>query len=109
MTKADLINLIAEEARITRVKAESVVNTIFDSMADALMKNERVEVRDFGIFTVRQYDAYTGRNPRNGAPPILIMLARTLYILVVTVGRTSASSRPLRNVSKQNLRKCEKH
>ena len=38
MTKADLINLIAEKAGITRVKSETVVNTIFDSMVEALMK-----------------------------------------------------------------------
>ena len=42
MTKADLINLISEKAGITRVKAETVVNTIFDSMVESLMKDERI-------------------------------------------------------------------
>ena len=45
MTKADLINQISEKASITRVKAETVVNTIFDSMIEALMRDDRIEIR----------------------------------------------------------------
>jgi integration host factor subunit beta len=66
MTKADLINYISETAGITRVKAETVVNTIFDSMVDALKRNDRIEIRGFGSFVNRQYSAYKGRNPRTG-------------------------------------------
>ena len=66
MTKADLINVISEKAGITRVKAETVVNTIFDSMIEALMRNDRIEIRGFGSFVNRDYDSYQGRNPRTG-------------------------------------------
>lgn len=66
MTKADLINLISEKAGITRVKAETVVNTIFDSMVEALMKDDRIEIRGFGSFVNRYYEARKGRNPRTG-------------------------------------------
>lgn len=66
MTKADLINLISEKAGITRVKAETVVNTVFDSMVEALVKGDRIEIRGFGSFVNRQYEAYKGRNPRTG-------------------------------------------
>jgi integration host factor subunit beta len=66
MTKADLINQISEKAGITRVKAETVVNTIFDSMIEALMRDDRIEIRGFGSFVNRQYGAYQGRNPRTG-------------------------------------------
>jgi integration host factor subunit beta len=66
MTKADLINLISEKAGITRVKSETVVNTIFDSMVEALMKDDRIEIRGFGSFVNRQYESYQGRNPRTG-------------------------------------------
>lgn len=66
MTKADLINLISEKAGITRVKAETVVNTIFDSMVEALMRDDRIEIRGFGSFVNRAYGAYKGRNPRTG-------------------------------------------
>ena len=66
MTKADLINQIAEKAGITRVKAETVVNTIFDAMVEALIRDDRIEIRVFGSFVNRQYGAYQGRNPRTG-------------------------------------------
>jgi integration host factor subunit beta len=66
MTKADLINLISDKAKITRVKAETVVNTIFDTMVEALMKDDRIEIRGFGSFVNREYEAYKGRNPRTG-------------------------------------------
>lgn len=66
MTKADLINLIAEKAGITRIKAETVVNTVFDSMIEALMRDDRIEIRGFGSFVNRNYGAYKGRNPRTG-------------------------------------------
>lgn len=66
MTKADLINLISEKAQITRVKAETVVNTIFDSMVESLMKDDRIEIRGFGSFVNRDYGSYKGRNPRTG-------------------------------------------
>lgn len=66
MTKAELINLVAERAGITRVKAETIVNTIFDSMVDALKNDDRIEIRGFGSFVNRQYEARQGRNPRTG-------------------------------------------
>ena len=66
MTKADLIEMVSEKINITRVKTEMVVETIFDSMKDALKKGERIEIRGFGSFEVRHYDGYQGRNPRTG-------------------------------------------
>lgn len=66
MTKADLINYVSEKSSITRVKAEAVVNTIFDTMIEALMKDDRIEIRGFGSFVNRKYDSYKGRNPRTG-------------------------------------------
>lgn len=66
MTKADLINLISDQANMTRVKAETIVNTIFDSIVEALLRGDRIEIRGFGSFVNRHYDAYNGRNPRTG-------------------------------------------
>ena len=68
MTKSDLINHISEECGITRVKAETVVNTIFDSIVEALSRNDRIEIRGFGSFTNKFYGPYQGRNPRTGEP-----------------------------------------
>ncbi len=66
ITKAELINVVAEKAGITRVKAETVVNTIFDSMVEALLRDDRIEIRGFGSFVNREYKAYKGRHPRTG-------------------------------------------
>lgn len=66
MTKGELIEQIAQDERINMKKAETVVNTIFEVMAEALVREDRVEVRGFGSFEVRQYNAYRGRNPKTG-------------------------------------------
>ena len=68
MTKSDLIEAIAAEAHLTKDKASIVVNAIFDEMVDAMKRGERIEIRNFGNFTVRHYEAYTGRNPKTGEP-----------------------------------------
>ena len=66
MTKSDLIQLITDQTGMTRVRSEAAVNAIFDSMIEALVKNERIEIRGFGSFVNRDYGAYKGRNPRTG-------------------------------------------
>ena len=66
MTKADIINVISDKCKITRVKAEVVVKTLFNSIKETLKNGNRVEIRDFGTFEVRHYDAYKGRNPKTG-------------------------------------------
>ena len=68
MTKSDLIESIATSAGLTKDKASVVVNAIFDEMVDAMKRGERIEIRNFGNFTVRDYGAYTGRNPKTGEP-----------------------------------------
>lgn len=66
MTKSELIEAVAEEANLTKGRAELVINTIFDSMVETLQRGEGIEIRGFGSFSVRQYKAYDGRNPRTG-------------------------------------------
>ena len=60
--------LIADRGDIAHKKADAVVNTIFDSMIEALLANSRIEIRGFGSFVNRKYGSYTGRNPRTGEP-----------------------------------------
>ena len=67
MTKADLINVIAEKLNLQTRQAETVVNLIFDMMADTLKQDERIEIRGFGTFVNRVYGSYEGRNPKTGA------------------------------------------
>jgi integration host factor subunit beta len=66
MTKADLIDLIADRLRIPRGRAELLVGNIFDSMVEALQRGEGIEIRGFGSFSIRTYREYEGRNPRTG-------------------------------------------
>ena len=66
LTKSELIEVVAQEANLTKGRAELVVNTIFDAMVQALGRGEGIEIRGFGSFTVRQYKSYEGRNPRTG-------------------------------------------
>jgi integration host factor subunit beta len=68
VTKSELIEVVAEEAKLTKGRAELVINTIFEAMVEALSRGEGIEIRGFGSFTVRQYKAYEGRNPRTGEP-----------------------------------------
>src|SRR3954471_7704651 len=66
MTKADLIDLIAERAKLPHGRAELLICQMFDSMVDALCRGEGIEIRGFGSFSIRSYKEYQGRNPRTG-------------------------------------------
>lgn len=66
MNKSELVEKIAERVNLPRKKAEEVVDLIFDSMSQALIKGDRVEIRGLGSLTVKEYGAYKGRNPRTG-------------------------------------------
>ena len=67
MTKADLVEQVANEAEMTKKDAEQLVEIIFDSIIGALNKGEKIELRGFGSFRVRQRDSRKGRNPKTGA------------------------------------------
>ena len=66
MTRSELVDALASARNIPRSTAERVVDVVFDSLTDALVHGNRVELRGLGSFQVRQYGGYTGRNPRPG-------------------------------------------
>jgi len=66
MNKSELIEALASHNGLTYKKSEEIVNIIFDSMADTLTNGGRIEIRGFGSFIVKDYDAYMGRNPKTG-------------------------------------------
>ncbi len=68
MTKTDLIQALSRDTGLTTRKTEEVVKALFNSMANALANNDRVEIRGFGTFKVKHYDGYTGHNPKTGKP-----------------------------------------
>lgn len=66
MTKTQLIEALAKAEGITLKAAEEVVNVVFESIAGALVRGNRAEIRGLGSFKVKKYDGYIGRNPRSG-------------------------------------------
>jgi integration host factor subunit beta len=67
MNKSELIEALALSNNLSYKKAEEVINTIFDAMTNALLSGERIEIRGFGSFVIKEYEAYVGRNPKTGA------------------------------------------
>ena len=66
MTKSELIEALAKIEGNTLKAAETAVNVTFESMEQALIKSDRLEIRGFGSFKVKSYDGYRGRNPKTG-------------------------------------------
>ena len=66
MVKSQLIQKLSEKANITPKIAEIAVNTVFNTMIDALIKGEGIEIRGFGSFKVREYKGRSGNHPRTG-------------------------------------------
>ncbi len=66
MIKADIINHVAEDASITKVKAVEAVEAVFEAMKAAMRRGERIELRGFGIFQVKPRKKGVGRNPSTG-------------------------------------------
>jgi integration host factor subunit beta len=66
MTKADLVDQVVALGDLTRHDGEVIVDTLFDSVIEALRANDKVEIRGFGSFRTRQRQPRTGRNPKTG-------------------------------------------
>ncbi|GFM32334.1 integration host factor subunit beta [Desulfovibrio subterraneus] len=66
MNKSELVKMLAEQHNLSNDEAVIVVNSFFDSVRDALLEGDRVEIRGFGSFKVKDYSGYKGRNPKTG-------------------------------------------
>jgi integration host factor subunit beta len=66
MNKSELIEQLAIRKDISNKRAEEIVNLIFNSMTDAMVEGERIEIRGLGSFIIKDYGTYTGRNPKTG-------------------------------------------
>ncbi len=67
MTKADLVDTVAQAADVPRKQADDVVQVILDNIIMALRRSEKVELRGFGSFRIRQRGERIGRNPKTGS------------------------------------------
>jgi len=100
MTKADLIAVVADKLKFPWARAELLVDQIFSCMTEALQQGEGIEIRGFGSFTVREYKAYEGRNPRTG-DTVHVRPKRLAFFKVgkelrerVNLGRPATASAP---------------
>jgi len=66
MNKLEMIQALKDASDLPKSEAAGVVDIFFNGMADALAKGDRVEIRGFCSFFVKEYDGYTGRNPKTG-------------------------------------------
>jgi integration host factor subunit beta len=66
MNKSSLIEALSRKENLAEKKASDIVNLIFKGFTDELKNGGRIEIRGFGSFVVRDYGAYTGRNPKTG-------------------------------------------
>ncbi len=66
MNKLELVNALKEENGLNKSEAATIVDVVFNEMANALAKGERVEIRGLCSFYVKKYKAYSGRNPKTG-------------------------------------------
>ena len=66
MNKSELVEKLSEIGKMSKKKAEDVVDLIFNSMIEAMQNGDRIEIRGLGSFVVKDYGSYTGRNPRTG-------------------------------------------
>jgi DNA-binding protein HU-beta len=66
MTKAELIDSMANKAELPKQKAEEIVNGLFDDIVGALKNGDKVNISGFGTFSISERKARTGRNPKTG-------------------------------------------
>ena len=66
MTKAELVDEVARVVQLTKKQAETIVNIVFDSIVESLRSGQKIELRGFGSFRLRNRKSRTGRNPKTG-------------------------------------------
>ena len=66
MTKKEIVKTISEEIGLTQLKTKEIVQKTFDAIVDTLVADERIELRNFGVFEVKRRAARKARNPRTG-------------------------------------------
>jgi nucleoid DNA-binding protein len=66
MTKKDIILKVSDETNLKQIDVKKVVQKTFDCILQALVRGEKIELRNFGVFKIKQRKSRTGRNPRTG-------------------------------------------
>lgn len=66
MTKSDIVEALATKLNFSKDKMDHIMDCLLSTMEDSLKAGQRIEIRGFGSFEIRNYKAYQGRNPRSG-------------------------------------------
>ena len=66
MTKKDIVRTIAEQIELPQLRTKELVQKTFDALIDALVREGRIELRNFGVFQIKKREARMARNPRTG-------------------------------------------
>ena len=66
MTKKDIILKVSDATNLKQIDVKKVVQKAFDCIIEALVRGEKIELRNFGVFKIKQRKSRTGRNPRTG-------------------------------------------
>ncbi|MBM3246342.1 MAG: integration host factor subunit beta [Candidatus Omnitrophica bacterium] len=81
MTKKDIILKVSDETNLKQIDVKKVVQKTFDCIVEALVRGEKIELRNFGVFKIKQRKSRTGRNPRTGqivpVPPRKVVIFKS--------------------------------
>ena len=81
MTKKDIVLKVSDETNLKQIDVKRVVQKTFDCIVDALVRGERIELRNFGVFKIKQRKSRTGRNPRTNqvipVPPRKVVIFKS--------------------------------
>ena len=94
MTKSELIEEYAKEIGITVRDAGACVNALFNSIANTLARGGRAEIRGFGSFKAKEYEPYSGRNPKTGEP-IQVCGKKLPYFKLSSTMRNRINKKPI--------------
>ena len=72
INKSDIVQLLSENIDISVRKAGMIVDKFFEILSETLSSGNRIEIRGFGTFEVREYAGYTGRNPKTGEEMVFL-------------------------------------
>jgi len=99
MTKADLVEEVSRVSHLTKKHSETIVDTVFKSIVAALRDGEKIELRGFGSFRLRQRDSRKGRNPKTGdrvdVPPKQVPYFKPGKDLKELINRDSSTGAPV--------------
>ena len=99
MTKKEIVRTISEKLNMTQLKTKDLVQNVFDCIAETLVEEGRIELRNFGVFEVRKRAARKARNPKTGDE----VLVKEKYIVAFKSGKALESA--LQEKEKKRKRK----